>query len=77
MEVPLHAQHDRLALRDSLPHVRPLPCELYSCLYCLCTCVHGEDHVVLEERGDLLGEASEDAVVEGARGEGKPLGLLH
>ena len=77
MEVPFYTQYDRLALRDSLPHVRPLPRKFHSCLYRLCACVHGEDHVILEQRRDLLGEASEDAVVEGARGKGEPLGLLH
>ena len=77
MEVPFHTQDDRLALGDSLPHVRPLPRKFHSCLHCLCACVHGEDHVILEQRRDLLGEASEDAVVEGARGKGEPLGLLH
>lgn len=67
MEIALHTQNNCLALWHALLHVRPLPRKLDSCLDCLSTCVHWQDHVVPKHLGDLLGKASEDAVMESPR----------
>jgi len=77
MEIPLHTQYNGFALRDTLPHVCPLPCKLYRRLHSLRTGIHGENHVIPKHLRDLLCKAAEDRVVEGPRGEGQPLGLVN
>lgn len=77
MEISCSTQHDRLALLHMLLLVCPLPRKFQRRLDCLCPCVHGEYHLILEEGRDLLGKLSEDRVVEGPGGEGEPLGLFN
>ena len=70
MEVLLYREYQRLVLWYALHLVTPLARNLDCCLYCLSTCVHGEDHVEAEQLGGILSEAREDIVVEGATAEG-------
>jgi len=69
MKVPLHTQYNRLAFFHTLLlHVCPLPSELDAGLHSLCTRIHWEDHLILEQLGDLARKAAKYGVVEGTRG---------
>ena len=69
MKVPLGTQYDRLAFFHTLLlQVCPLPSELDAGLHSLCTRVHGEDHPIPEQLGDLARKATKYGVVEGTRG---------
>ena len=76
MKVAFHAQHYGFTLGDAFLHVCPLPRELDGSLNRFSTSVHGKDHVVSEHLGDLLGEATKDAVVERSGGKSDFLGLV-
>lgn len=77
MEVPLSTQHNRLTFLHPLLLIRPFPSKLDACFHRFCACVHGENHVILEQLGDLAREAAKHGVVEGAGGEGELLRLLN
>ena len=67
MEIALRTQNNRLALWHALLHICPLPRKLDSGLDCLSASVHWQDHVVPKHLCDVLGKASEDAVIESPR----------
>lgn len=76
VEVFLHAEDKCFVLRDLLRLVAPFPRDLDCGLHGLCAGVHGEHHIEAHHRSDLLGEAREDIVVEGATAESEAAGLL-
>ncbi|RUS29831.1 hypothetical protein BC938DRAFT_480184 [Jimgerdemannia flammicorona] len=76
MEVVHAGHHYGPAFRDTFPHVPPLASEFDASLDSLGPRVHGQDHVVPEVLGDVLGKTPEDVIVEGTRRERQLLGLL-
>jgi hypothetical protein len=77
MEVSRNAEDDCLVFGHTLLHICPLPCELDGRLDGLCAGVHRKYHIVPKHFCDLLGEASEDTVVECPRRECKLLCLFY
>lgn len=69
VEVLLRGEDPGLILRNALDLVSPFACNLDGSLHSLSTSVHGQDHLETQHRGDLLGEAREDIVVECARAQ--------
>jgi hypothetical protein len=76
VEVLGSSKHQGLARRHLLDLVSPLAGNLDGGLDGFGARVHGQDHVIAEEGRDLLGPDGEDVVVEGARAQRQPAGLL-
>lgn len=77
MEVTCRTKDDRLSLRNTFLHVRPLPRQLHCRLDGFSPGVHGKDHVVPKHLRDLFGKFTKDAIVERPGGKRQPLSLLH
>lgn len=75
METSVHANHPSLSLWDSLFSVSPLSCELDGGLDSLHTRVHGQNHVVSKQLGDLFSVGSEVGRVECSGREGDKMSL--
>jgi hypothetical protein len=77
MEIAFNTENDCFAFRDTLLKVRPLPCEFNGGLDGLGASVHWQYHVIPKHLSDLLGKASEDAVIERTRRKSELLRLRH
>ena len=76
MEILRGRKDQCLSLWNALDFVCPLPRNLDRRLNSLRTSVHWQDHVISEDRLDLLCPFREHIVVECSRGEGESLSLF-
>jgi hypothetical protein len=77
MEVPCGAENNRAAFRYPFRLVGPLARELDARLDCLSPRVHRQNHIISKDLGDLLGEGTENGIVECSRGQRQTLSLLN
>ena len=64
MKIASSTKDNGLPLWNALLLICPLPGKLYRRLNSLCSCIHGQDHVIPEHFRDMLGKSSEHGVVE-------------
>jgi len=77
VEVLLHGEYQRLAIRNALLLVAPFPRDLDRSLNRFRACVHRQHHFKPEHLRNSLCKAREDIVVERSRAQRESRGLIH